>query len=266
MIDQGALQDNLSPEAPRVVVRASVNSTNATLLEILVNDAPPLVLIAHEQREGRGRRGRVWQSPKGGGLYLSYAHLSRQPATELGLLSLMVGVSVSRCLPENVMIKWPNDWVVQQPVDSKSEAWAKVGGCLVETRLSNQSPHLVIIGIGLNFNMRHALKQNALPEPEQAFADLPRPDDVNVWTAQLIKQLQQDLADFENKGFEYFSQAWSRRDVLKDQWVDVRQQDASPITGLAVGINASGQLGVRIDDRVEWIAAADVSVRKSETR
>src|SRR6185436_12456622 len=95
----------------------------------------PVLLLAHEQTAGRGRRGRRWHSAPGAGLTFSLsARLER-----LAGLPLVAGVATARALralgAAAVELKWPNDLVADG---------AKLGGILVQTRGG-----LAVIGIGI---------------------------------------------------------------------------------------------------------------------
>ena len=76
---------------------------------------PPALLVAWEQSEGRGRRGRTWVSPPGRGVYASL--LTPLPGdADLHTLPLLAGVGLCRAanrhLPDagpRCRLKWPND-------------------------------------------------------------------------------------------------------------------------------------------------------------
>lgn len=112
---------------------------------------PPEIeaIATTNQGTGRGRRGRVWESPDGAGLALSWrAPTQGLDLEQLPLLSLAAGVALHLwidALTENknwprLVLKWPNDLL-----------WShrKLAGILCESRLSDQGAE-VIIGIGLN--------------------------------------------------------------------------------------------------------------------
>jgi BirA family biotin operon repressor/biotin-[acetyl-CoA-carboxylase] ligase len=103
------------------------------------------VVIANEQRLGRGRRGRRWFSPPGGGLYLSLLlgrdDLGEQP-TRWTLAAALAACRACRGLSgREVGIKWPNDLVLGS---------LKVGGILAEMRSSASAAVDLVLGIGLN--------------------------------------------------------------------------------------------------------------------
>ena len=66
-----------------LVLLDSVESTNDELRKRAAEGAPAgTVVLAEHQRCGRGRRGRVWDSPRGAGLYLSVLFRPAGPASD----------------------------------------------------------------------------------------------------------------------------------------------------------------------------------------
>src|SRR3954453_20018300 len=101
------------------------------------------MVVATEQLQGRGSRGRPWHSPPGG-LWLSA--LYRPPSTGgLELLSVRVGLAVARALdphmPTPVRLKWPNDLML----DGR-----KLGGILCEARWQGGALGWIAVGLGIN--------------------------------------------------------------------------------------------------------------------
>ncbi len=100
-------------------------------------------VLAGEQLEGRGSRGRTWHSPIGG-LWLSMVF--HPPAAEgLEVLSLRVGMAVAEAIqarvPKPLQLKWPNDLMLEG---------RKVGGVLCEARWQGEALGWVAVGIGMN--------------------------------------------------------------------------------------------------------------------
>ncbi len=101
-------------------------------------------VVADEQSEGRGSRGRVWRSPRGG-LWLSVL-LRPRSASGLDLLSLRAGLAVAQALSASapgapIRLKWPNDLMLDH---------RKVGGMLCEARWQGDVLGWVVVGLGLN--------------------------------------------------------------------------------------------------------------------
>ncbi|MFM8454948.1 MAG: biotin--[acetyl-CoA-carboxylase] ligase [Gammaproteobacteria bacterium] len=101
--------------------------------------------LADQQTAGRGRLGRLWQSPPGLNIYLSISYFlkseqSRLEATQIPDLSLEIGEKIINVLEglgvQGLSLKWPNDVYLNQK---------KLAGILIETRRN-----YVVLGIGLN--------------------------------------------------------------------------------------------------------------------
>ncbi len=119
--------------------------------------APPgTAVLAGEQLEGRGSRGRTWHSPIGG-LWLSVVF--QPPAVEgIEVISLRVGLAVAEAIqtlvPKPLQLKWPNDLMVEG---------RKVGGVLCEARWQGEVLGWVAVGIGMNI-------RNHVPDELRAVA------------------------------------------------------------------------------------------------
>jgi BirA family biotin operon repressor/biotin-[acetyl-CoA-carboxylase] ligase len=106
------------------------------------------VVTAEEQTSGRGRRGRVWASPPGVGVYLSIV-LHPRPEVRSGrllaLLTLAAGVAVREAVRRvtgiEARLKWPNDVLIGP---------RKVAGILAEGINIGTSDQIVVLGVGVN--------------------------------------------------------------------------------------------------------------------
>jgi BirA family biotin operon repressor/biotin-[acetyl-CoA-carboxylase] ligase len=119
-------------------------STNDVAREMAIKGTDEgVVVMAEEQTEGRGTKGRSWDSAKGQGLYLSI--ILRPPAEAADFLPLMTGVAVREALAAatglDVGLKWPNDLIA---------TGKKLGGVLCEGFWSGQHLDFTVVGVGLN--------------------------------------------------------------------------------------------------------------------
>ena len=133
------------PGIARVVVLATTGSTNDDARSLAAGGAPGgTLVVARAQTAGRGRLGRVWESPVGTGAYLSILLRPNVPADRSGRYALAVAVSVCRACrglgAAEASIKWPND--VRTPR-------GKLAGILSEMRTTPRGAELVV-GIGIN--------------------------------------------------------------------------------------------------------------------
>ncbi len=133
--------ERLMPPGLRLHWFPRLGSTNVLALE----EAWPqgTVIAADSQDRGRGRLGRVWQSPPGLNLYFSLVFYPSLPRQNWGGFSLAAGVALGQALipflPE-IGLKWPNDLLA---------SGGKLGGILLEA-----SGDKLVAGIGLNVNQR----------------------------------------------------------------------------------------------------------------
>ena len=128
-----------------VELHATIGSTNDRAHELAQAGAPHgTLVVANEQTAGRGRRGRVWESPAGLGIYTSVVVRWEVRLPDAPLLVAAVGLGLAegleRAAPRlSVQLKWPNDlWCGRR----------KLGGVLVEAR----STGYLVAGFGLNLS------------------------------------------------------------------------------------------------------------------
>lgn len=151
-----------------------LESTNKTLWQLVEQGAPSgTVVIAERQTAGRGQWGREWNSPLGG-LYLSIAlspHLPITKSFQLTLASAWGIATILRSYHVPVLIKWPNDLILNQ---------RKLGGILTETKVQSQVITKAVVGVGINWENSVpptgiALKTYQLDRQKNQMA-LPQPD------------------------------------------------------------------------------------------
>ena len=137
---------------PAVHLFQQVDSTNTVARDLAAGGATSgTVVLADAQSAGRGRAGRVWQSPGGLGVWFSMIYRPCELPNP-ALLPLLVGLEVARELdrfvsPKQLDVKWPNDLLV---------GGRKAGGILCESTWDERGPAFVIVGVGVNVSHRDA--------------------------------------------------------------------------------------------------------------
>jgi BirA family biotin operon repressor/biotin-[acetyl-CoA-carboxylase] ligase len=122
------------------------DSTNSDALAAARSGAPHgSVYFADEQRAGRGRGDHAWHSAADEGLYASVLLRTPIPAARLPLLPLAAGLAAAEAIRAvaglTIDLRWPNDLLIGQ---------RKVGGILVESKISGGSVDYAVVGIGIN--------------------------------------------------------------------------------------------------------------------
>lgn len=239
-------------------LRFEVDSTNTRLFAL---DPPPGgsadVCLTELQHAGRGRRGRPWIAPFGGGIALSMAWTFGDGVRTLPALSLAVGVAIVRAArragAQGVTLKWPNDIWFQD---------RKVGGVLIELRAEASGPACVVIGIGLNVALgagplaRIAATGIAATDLRAAGLELPR----ETIVAALLTAFIQGLLEFEQAALKPFLAEWRDADALRGRAVNVTGGEGIA-KGIARGIDAHGALLVETAQGVRRFLSGDVTVR-----
>jgi len=127
-------------------------STNDAGLRLAELRAPEgWVVTADEQTGGKGRLGRSWYSPQGGGLWFSVILRPNLPVSGAQALTFLGAVSTAHAIRAlygvPVALKWPNDIV---------HGGKKLGGVLTELAAESDQIKHAVVGVGLNVNVaRH---------------------------------------------------------------------------------------------------------------
>ena len=228
-----------------------IGSTNAALLAAAAEDAPEgTVLVAEHQAAGRGRLDRVWTSPPGAGITVSFLLRPDVPSARRGWLSLLTGVALAEAVGEvpgvRASLKWPNDLL--------AAGGAKLAGILAE--VGNGA---VVVGVGLNVSTR----ADELPETGTSLAlEAGRPVDRAAVLLQFLRGFErryllwvQALGDPVSSGLARDYLAWCST-VGAD--VVVTLPDGSTLEGVAESVDWDGRLVVRTAQGVVELASGDV--------
>lgn len=241
-------------------VMLHTESTNSRLLAL--TDLPggkADVCIAEHQSAGRGRRGREWLAPFGGGICLSLSWSFPEPPRQLSALTLAVGVALLRALEssgvEGVRLKWPNDVLVNG---------RKLGGILCELRAEAGGPAYVVIGIGLNAHLTETARRAIAATGVEAI-DLnevagKKRAGRNSACAAIIDQLIAALEEFQRSGLQTFVNDWRQADALHGAAVRVMVGETIH-RGLARGIDVDGALILETPGGLLRFISGEVSVK-----
>ncbi|MFI5833773.1 biotin--[acetyl-CoA-carboxylase] ligase [Micromonospora sp. NPDC051300] len=265
----------VAPHGPwrRLELLAETGSTNADVVAEARNGEPEgLVVVAERQSAGRGRRGRVWESPPRAGIAASVLlrpgeavaerGWSPVPVTAYGWLPLLAGVALVeavRLLAEvDARLKWPNDLLVDG---------AKCAGVLAEVVPGDGEgqPPAIVVGVGLNVTLRaDELPENptGLPATSLQLAGATATD-----RDPLLRSLLRSLADWYARWRDAGGDAVAGglRDAYLAGCATIGRQvrvllpDGREVHGTATGVDPDGQLLVTTTDGAPLrLAAGDV--------
>ncbi|WP_428645148.1 biotin--[acetyl-CoA-carboxylase] ligase [Roseibium sp.] len=243
-----------APGAPdfRVEEHESVGSTNSLCFDrARGGHSGNLWIRAGMQTEGRGRRGRDWESPSGN-LFASLLLIDPQPSERIGELPLAAAVALADAVDKAagtlqlVSLKWPNDLLVDG---------AKLSGILLEAEILSDGRQAVVLGFGVNC-VSHP------PLSLYPATDL-RSLGFQVSAERLFDVLPGILADLlaawrQPGGFGTIRRSWLSRAAHLGKPITVKtaQED---ISGIFADLDERGHLVLKQDDgRQRTIYAGDV--------
>jgi len=223
-------------------------STNADLLARADKGAPEgLWLRADAQDGGRGRLGRIWESPSGNLFASTIVRLrdtDPSPASLAFVTAVAVFDAVRQMAPQvPICVKWPNDILTPDG--------AKLCGVLLE-----RASDAVVVGIGLNLVWH---PQNL----ERKVTDLltlgAMPPDAQTAVEIVAEVFARYLAIWRQSGAEVIVRHWEARAHPRGTALSAKLPDGEHLDGLYAGLNEDGALQLRLaDGSIRAIHAADV--------
>jgi len=262
------IPDRLSPDELRKTLQTriigkellffdEVDSTNDAAMEKGAKGlAEGLVVLSEGQTHGKGRLGRTWVSPENVNIYMSVLLRPDISPQHAPVMTMMSAISTARAITEvtglETTIKWPNDVLIDRK---------KVSGILTEMNAEQERINYVVIGIGINVNMKREDFPVDLRVPATSLAEClgKRVDRMNL-LLMLIRILEQDYDELKKDGIMSIFNRWRKGCDILNRRIKV-SLPGEEITGVAEDLTPEGGLMVRLDcggKRV--IYAGDVSI------
>lgn len=252
----------------RIYVYKTIESTNLTAKKMALDGAlPGTVVIAEEQTQGRGRRGRSFFSPADTGIYMSILLKPNFDPSKSVLITTAASVAVCRAIEAVTgiysQIKWVNDIYVQDK---------KVCGILTEAVTDFESGHIehIVLGIGINFKT----SSNDFPQDIRTIAGSIYQGNTKGMASrnQLIAEIINELFVINEKleAREFIKEYRSRSMVLEKEikvikggsYVDMNSALESAPMAIAIDIDEDGGLVVQYPDGSrETLSSGEISIR-----
>jgi BirA family biotin operon repressor/biotin-[acetyl-CoA-carboxylase] ligase len=227
-----------------VIYFEETDSTNARAHELGEAEAAEgTVVIAERQTEGKGRLGRHWVSPPGVNLYTSILLRPAILPRWAPHLTFLSAVAVARALKEisglDPRVKWPNDILL---------AGKKVAGLLNEMSAEIEGIHYLILGIGVNLNMRTHQFPEQLRYPATSVA-LEKGKQVSRlgFARALYRHLDRFYELYLEKGFSPILESWEALCDSVGCQVEVDFQDRT-VRGRVEGLDVDGALLLQLEN------------------
>ncbi len=232
------------------------DSTNIQARHLAEEESPHgTLVVAGSQQAGKGRSGRTWNSEPGSGIFMTLLLRPQIKPNHASMLTLVAAMAVTKAIRENmdlpIQIKWPNDIVFNGK---------KICGILTEISTDIENIHYVLVGIGIN-----VANQQFPEELSQMATSLFLESGKEIDRAFLLAEV--------SKAFEYYYARFCETadmSVLCEEYntylVNVHKQvrildPKGTYEGIALGINAQGELRVKTADVETTVSSGEVSVR-----
>jgi BirA family biotin operon repressor/biotin-[acetyl-CoA-carboxylase] ligase len=230
----------------KIIYRLSTHSTQNLAISLAEKNpgSDGIVIIAGQQKSGRGRQNRQWLSPKGG-IWLSVIIRPRISTSKITLLPFAAALAVCDAIKKTTQLdaklRWPNDVTI---------SGKKVAGILIDTSMEGERINYTVIGIGINANVDSSAISSHLEK--------------NIKVTSLSDQLGYktsilDLTKVTLERLEYYYmklkgctprtiiEEWKKNSDILHKKVAVILNDRM-IRGIAVDVEGDGSLLVRTDD------------------
>ena len=212
---------NLDMSKYSIVTIEEVHSTNSYALEHLSSFEDRTVLFSSHQTSGRGRYDRKWITDGTENVYMSFVlkpvEKNNYPFPNL---TQYLSVCVCRVLEKHFdiqsNIKWPNDILVNG---------AKISGILAETGMEKNQITAVVLGLGLNVN----LKQETINSIDQKATSISVLKNRNYNPDEIVKMICDEFfvnyEQFVSAGFEYIKDEYIQRCAFLGQNISIREAE-----------------------------------------
>lgn len=231
-----------------------VDSTNNKSKQLLKKGEiePGAVIAAMRQSEGKGRRGREWESPVGG-LWFSLLTKPGLALQQTALLSLVFAVAVAcaldKFLPFPTSIKWPNDVFVHDK---------KIAGILLELSGELEQADYLITGIGINVNIKNSeLGKEIGKKASSLLEETGDCQRLDIILAEVLNTMEEYYYNFMDNGFEKILYEFKERCFHLGKDVKI-QLPGKTVQGLNTDIDEQGNLLIRSENKVERLSTGDV--------
>lgn len=237
---------------------SSIDSTNEQAKKLAWDGASNGTLVtADKQTNGKGRRGRNWESEEKKGIYMSLILKPNILPQNASMLTLVAALSVSSAI-KNLLksdkvlpyIKWPNDIVMNQK---------KICGILTEMELKQNNIAHIIVGIGINVN--HCKFPEELPTASSLFLETGQKLQQEDVIEEILRYFEIYYRVFlETQDLTGLKKEYESMLINKNKQVTVLEPNGS-WNGTACGITDKGGLIVDTEDGYRYVSSGEVSVR-----
>lgn len=242
----------------KVVYFDSIDSTNNEAKKLAsLGENEGAVVIAEEQKMGRGRLGRQWISPKYKGIWMSLILRPDINPIHISKITQVAAAAVCKALIDlhiDVAIKWPNDIVLNNK---------KVCGILTEMSGELNRVNYVIVGIGINVNIEaEEFEEDVKKIATSLKIEVKKHIERKKLVASILNNFEELYEEFtSNESIDKSIKICKEYSALIGKEVKIIER-GNEIICKVIDLSKEGRLIVEHDNgRIEEIISGEVSVR-----
>jgi BirA family biotin operon repressor/biotin-[acetyl-CoA-carboxylase] ligase len=222
-----------------------VGSTQDVAFSILNDDSPYGVVLAKDQKTGRGRRSREWVSTPGDSLTMSliFREYADHPAPHLIGMALAIGVAGLI----HAQLQWPNDLTVRKK---------KIGGLITEVKPDSHGRMVPIVGVGINLNQT-TFPETIVDRAISLYQVSGRTHDAKIVAENIVGRLERVP---EPDSWSSLVQAWQVFDDTVGKGYLLPDGERS----IAMGLGSRGELLCSVEGAPRTVFAADAMFGTAE--
>ncbi len=234
-----------------------IDSTNEEgKRKIIAGETGDFLLVAKEQSNGKGRKGREFFSPKDTGIYMTYVHVGNENINEMLKITCATAVivrdSIASIYNIDCSIKWVNDLYLNN---------RKVCGILCECILptKEREEYGFVVGIGIN------ISTNEFPDDIADKAGSICINDDSNMKDKLIDSICKGLKEFFDMPEQFeFIEEYKKHSMCINKEVELIDALGEQRKAYVCDISNEGHLIVKNPDgREEEISTGEISLKIS---
>ena len=251
MIEQKRIEQSLKTACfgKYLYVLPEIDSTNTYAREKAREGAPEgSVIIADYQTNGRGTRGRLWESSPGENILMSIilrpkVQINATCCFTLATATILIKAITSFLRIEqdseaDIEVKWPNDILL---------GGGKLAGILTESSVVNQDIEYLIVGMGINVNQD---LKSLSPELRHNSNSLYTETGVRIerekLIAHILSEFEQQYIVMENTNYNNIVSEWKKYWRMQGRKVRIETPLLTE-SGEVLDINPKGSLVYRTE-------------------
>ncbi len=236
----------------------TVDSTNDYAKMLAKQDAPEYTLVvADTQTHGKGRMGRVFSSPSGTGIYMSFILRPKTSLETAQLITSCVAVAISKAIDTlcncSSKIKWVNDIFLNDK---------KISGTLTEGAINfeNGSFEYAIVGIGINVRSVKNIFDGELSSIATSIED---ETGLKISRSRLIAEVFNNVyLQLQSIDEKSFIKEYKKRSLIVGKDVIV-SENGQEVFAKAIGIDKTAGLIVQFEDgSTKVLNSGEARIRK----